>query len=93
MIGHTDRLEAEKAVDHWKSRGLDFSHLFYQPEVGDYVGRYKQMEQDHGLEGALDNTTLLALCAPALESAAKRSKRPCRSRTSTALSAPSSAAS
>jgi len=67
MVGHTERLEAEKAVDHWKSRGLDFSHLFYQPEVGPEVGRFKQMEQDHGLEGALDNTTLLALCAPALE--------------------------
>jgi len=67
MIGHTERLEAEKAVDHWKTRGLDFSHLFYQPEVGPEVGLYKQMAQDHGLDGALDNTTLLALCAPALE--------------------------
>ncbi len=67
MVGHTDRLEADKAVDHWKTRGLDFSHLFYQPEVGDEVGRYKQMEQDHGLDGALDNTSLLALCEPALE--------------------------
>ena len=67
MIGHTDRLEADKAVDHWKTRGLDFSHLFYQPEVAGDVGRYKQMEQNHGLDGALDNTTLLALCAPALD--------------------------
>ena len=67
MIGHTDRLEADRAVNHWKTRGLDFSHLFYQPEVGEDVGRYKQMAQDHGLDGALDNTTLLALCAPALE--------------------------
>ena len=67
MVGHTERLEADKAVDHWKTRGLDFSHLFYQPEVGDEVGRYKQMEQDHGLDGALDNTDLLALCAPALD--------------------------
>ena len=67
MVGHTHRLEADKAVNHWKTRGLDFSHLFYQPEVGEDVGRYKQMEQDHGLDGALDNTTLLALCAPALE--------------------------
>jgi glutamate synthase (ferredoxin) len=67
LIGHTDRLEADKAVNHWKTRGLDFSHLFYQPEVGEDVGRYKQMEQDHGLDGALDNTALLALCAPALE--------------------------
>ena len=67
MVGHTHRLEADKAVNHWKTRGLDFSHLFYQPEVGEDVGRYKQIEQDHGLDGALDNTTLLALCAPALE--------------------------
>jgi glutamate synthase domain-containing protein 2/glutamate synthase domain-containing protein 1/glutamate synthase domain-containing protein 3 len=67
MIGHTERLEAGRAVDHWKTRGLDFSHLFYQPEVGPEVGLYKQMAQDHGLDGALDNTTLLALCAPALE--------------------------
>ena len=64
LIGHTDRLEADKAVNHWKTRGLDFSHLFYQPKVEEGVGRFKQMEQDHGLDGALDNTTLLALCAP-----------------------------
>jgi len=67
MIGRTDRLEARKAVDHWKARGLDFSNLLYQPEAGEDVGRYCQIEQDHGLEHALDNTTLLSLCKPALE--------------------------
>src|SRR5690606_21935602 len=40
MIGRVDRLEARKAVDHWKARGLDFSNLLYQPEAGDDVGRY-----------------------------------------------------
>jgi glutamate synthase (ferredoxin) len=67
MIGRTDRLEAKKAVDHWKARGLDFTKILYQPEVPTEVGRFCQMAQDHGLEKALDNTVLLRLCEPALE--------------------------
>ena len=67
MVGRTDRLEARLAVDHWKAKGLDFSKLLFQPKVGDDVGRYQQMKQDHGLDKALDNTALLQLCAPALE--------------------------
>jgi glutamate synthase (ferredoxin) len=67
MVGRTDWLEARKAVEHWKARGLDFSKILYQPVVGDDVGRYQQILQDHGLDKALDNTHLLKLCAPALE--------------------------
>ncbi|MCI0748669.1 MAG: glutamate synthase large subunit [Verrucomicrobia subdivision 3 bacterium] len=67
MIGRTDRLEAKNAVDHWKARGLDFSKILYQPEVGPEVGRYCQIPQDHGLDRSLDKTTLLELCKPALE--------------------------
>jgi glutamate synthase (ferredoxin) len=47
--------------------GLDFSPIFYQPPVTESVGRYCSIPQDHGLEKALDNTTLLDLCKPALE--------------------------
>ena len=68
MVGHTERLEADRAINHWKSRGLDFTNIFHQPAVGPEVGRYKQMEQDHGLAIALDNTTLMGLCQPALDS-------------------------
>ena len=67
MIGRTDCLEAKKAVDHWKARGLDFSNILYRPNVPAGVGRYCQIPQDHGLDKALDNTVLLKLCAPALE--------------------------
>ena len=67
MVGRTDRLEASRAIEHWKTRGLDFSNLFYRPEVSPEVGRFKQQEQDHGLAAALDNTQLLELCRPALE--------------------------
>ncbi len=67
MIGRTDRLEVKRAVEHWKAKGLDFSNILYQPEVGPEVGRYCQIPQDHGLAKALDNRVLLKLCQPALE--------------------------
>ncbi|MBI4115091.1 MAG: glutamate synthase large subunit [Candidatus Omnitrophica bacterium] len=66
MIGRTDMLNPRKAVDHWKARGLDFSAILYQPKAGPEVGRYCQIPQDHGLDKALDNTTLLKLCEPVL---------------------------
>lgn len=67
MVGRVDRLEARKAIDHWKAKGLDFSNLLYQPDVGADTGRYCQIPQDHGLEKSLDLTTLLELCKPAIE--------------------------
>jgi glutamate synthase (ferredoxin) len=67
MIGRTDMLEPREAIDHWKARGLDFTNILYQPKASDEVGRYCRIAQDHGLEKALDNTTLLKLCQPALE--------------------------
>ncbi|HEX4972975.1 MAG TPA: glutamate synthase large subunit, partial [Steroidobacteraceae bacterium] len=67
MVGRVDRLEGRKAIDHWKAKGLDFSNLLYQPDVGSDTGRYCQMAQDHGLEKSLDLTQLLDLCKPAIE--------------------------
>jgi glutamate synthase (ferredoxin) len=67
LIGRVDRLEAKKAIDHWKARGLDLTNILHQPEVPTKVGRFCQIPQDHGLDKALDNTVLLRLCAPAIE--------------------------
>ena len=67
MVGHTERLEVRKAVDHWKAKGLDFSSILYQPEAGPEVGRYCQMPQDHGIAKSLDMTTLMKVCKPAIE--------------------------
>ncbi|HWA09912.1 MAG TPA: glutamate synthase large subunit [Opitutaceae bacterium] len=71
MIGRTDRLEAKKAVDHWKAKGLDFSNILYQPDVGPEIGRFCQMKQDHGIQRSLDVTTLLDLAKPAIEKGEK----------------------
>jgi len=67
MVGRTDRLEAKRAVTHWKAKGLDFSGMLYQPDVGPEVGRFCSIKQDHGIDRSLDITTLLGLCAPAIE--------------------------
>ncbi|HEX7617439.1 MAG TPA: glutamate synthase large subunit, partial [Verrucomicrobiae bacterium] len=67
MIGRTDKLAPWKAIEHWKAKGLDLTPILYQPEVGPEVGRYRQIDQDHGLEKSLDVTRLLDICEPAIE--------------------------
>jgi glutamate synthase (ferredoxin) len=67
MVGRTDRLEAHKAIDHWKAKGLDFSNILYQPDVGPEIGRFCSMKQDHGIDRSMDVTQLLELCRPAIE--------------------------
>ena len=69
MIGRSDKLEMRGAVDHWKAKGVDLSDILYQPDVPADWGRFSQMEQDHGLDEALDNTVLLDICKPTLENA------------------------
>jgi glutamate synthase (ferredoxin) len=67
MVGRVDKLNFKPAVDHWKAKGLDYSSILFQPEVGADAPRRKVVEQDHGLAAALDNE-LIARCQPALES-------------------------
>jgi glutamate synthase (ferredoxin) len=67
MIGRTDKLNPWKAINHWKARGLDLTPILHQPEMGADVGRFRQMDQDHGLEKSLDVTKILGICKPAIE--------------------------
>ena len=67
MVGRVDRLEPQAAIDHWKAQGFDFSNILYQPDLGAEVGRFRRIDQDHGLDRSLDVTTLLDICRPAIE--------------------------
>ncbi|MFZ1071941.1 MAG: glutamate synthase large subunit [Verrucomicrobiia bacterium] len=67
MIGRTDKLVPWKAIEHWKAKGLDLTPILHQPEAGPDVGRYRQIDQDHGLAESLDVTRLLDICEPAIE--------------------------
>ena len=67
MVGRVDRLEAKAAVDHWKAQGFDFSNILYTPDMGEEVGRYQTIAQDHGIDASLDVTQLLKICRPAID--------------------------
>ncbi|MGB2969816.1 MAG: glutamate synthase large subunit [Candidatus Nanopelagicales bacterium] len=68
-IGHSEILDTNAAVEHYKTEGLDLSPILEQPRLAEGVSRRKMIDQDHGLEKALDNT-LIELCADALDSGA-----------------------
>jgi glutamate synthase (NADPH/NADH) large chain len=55
LIGRADLLDMQRGIEHWKIQGLDFSNVFYQPQVDASVARYHSEAQNHGLEKALDN--------------------------------------
>jgi glutamate synthase (ferredoxin) len=66
MIGRADCLDIERAVDHWKAKGLDLRPLVHQPSLPASVARRRVRDQDHGLDEALDND-LIRAAMPALE--------------------------
>jgi glutamate synthase (NADPH/NADH) large chain len=67
MIGRVDRLDVQPAVEHWKGRGLDLSSILHAPDMPPEVARHRVVAQDHGLDRALDRTTLIPLCKGAIE--------------------------
>ncbi|VCU69365.1 Ferredoxin-dependent glutamate synthase 1 [Pigmentiphaga humi] len=66
LIGRSDLLDMRAGIEHWKARGLDFSRVFFQPEVAREVARRHVDEQDHGLVKALD-LQLIERARPAIE--------------------------
>ncbi|GAC1465529.1 MAG: hypothetical protein NVSMB9_05220 [Isosphaeraceae bacterium] len=66
MVGQSDLLDMKQALGHYKSKGLDFTKIFYRPSVESGVSVHCVQAQDHGLEKALDQE-LLPQAAPALE--------------------------
>ncbi|MGA4799443.1 glutamate synthase large subunit [Streptomyces lavendulocolor] len=76
-VGHAELLDTERAVTHWKAQGLDLEPLFYVPELPEGAVRHALVEQDHGLEKALDNQ-LIQLAAEALGASSAEEARPVR---------------
>ncbi|MER6449890.1 glutamate synthase large subunit [Streptomyces venezuelae] len=76
-VGHAEILDTTKAVTHWKAQGLDLEPLFYVPELPEGAVRHALIEQDHGLEKALDNE-LIELAADALNAESAESAQPVR---------------
>ncbi len=65
LVGRSDLLDTRKGIEHWKASGLDFSRVFYRPDVPADVPRRQVDVQDHGLDRALDRL-LIERCQPAI---------------------------
>ena len=54
MVGQTQKLNMNNAIEHYKAQGIDLSAILYKPQVGDKVPVRNMSKQDHGLENVLD---------------------------------------
>jgi glutamate synthase (NADPH/NADH) large chain len=54
VIGASDLLDKDAAIDHWKARGLDFSKVFHRPEAGTGTATRHTERQKHPLDDVLD---------------------------------------
>jgi hypothetical protein len=67
LIGRTDLLVPDEAVDHWKARALDLAPILEVPDgLGDEAPRHWAFPPDPILHDSID-VTLLQRCRPALE--------------------------
>ncbi len=68
MVGHSEVLETDAAIKHWKSDGLDLtSMLMPANKPHDNVDVICTQEQDHSLDKSLDMTVILDQAKPAIE--------------------------
>jgi glutamate synthase (NADPH/NADH) large chain len=68
MIGRSDVLDAQDAIRHWKTDGLDLTPILAQAQKpNDQTEVRCTRTQDHGLDLALDNK-LVELAQPAIDS-------------------------
>ena len=66
MIGRTDLLQLNPAIIPPKAKGLDYSRIFYQPDIGDGSKRYCTIKQEGGLDRVFDKK-LIDMCKNALD--------------------------
>ena len=59
LIGRSDFLDKEAALDHWKANGLDFSRIFFQPDAKPEETRWTE-RQEHPIVDILDRRLIAA---------------------------------
>ncbi|ARV15140.1 glutamate synthase large subunit [Polaribacter sp. SA4-12] len=58
MVGQTHKINANKAIKHYKAKGLDLSSILHRPTSYRSMTVRNTETQDHNLEGVLDFTIL-----------------------------------
>ncbi|HEY3699928.1 MAG TPA: glutamate synthase-related protein, partial [Spongiibacteraceae bacterium] len=71
MVGRSDALEMDGAIDHWKAKGIDLTPILTPAKKAHAnVITHQTIAQDHGLELALDNE-IIRQAQPAIASGSK----------------------
>jgi glutamate synthase (NADPH/NADH) large chain len=70
MVGRVDRLDARRALDHWKACGVDLSRLLYQAVPRPGVAIHNCERQQHQLADVMDHA-LIAASREAIEHGSK----------------------
>jgi len=65
MVGQSQKLNMKKAIEHYKSQGIDLSKVLYKPNVPSHVMERNTTTQDHQLQNVLD-FDILSEAHPAL---------------------------
>jgi glutamate synthase (NADPH/NADH) large chain len=67
-IGHSELIDVNRAIQHWKADGLDLSPILATPNIAPGASRRRTTFQDHELEKHFDHK-LIQAAKPALEDA------------------------
>ena len=54
MVGQSQKLDMDKALEHYKAQGIDLSKILFKPETPENTPVYRIRAQDHQLEQVLD---------------------------------------
>jgi glutamate synthase (NADPH) large chain len=66
MVGRVDKLDARRAIEHWKAKGIDLTRILHQVKPARGVAIHNCEIQHHHLDRAMDNS-LIEEARPALE--------------------------
>ncbi|MBF0448961.1 MAG: glutamate synthase large subunit [Magnetococcales bacterium] len=55
MIGRVDCINSNRAIGHWKSKGLNFSKILARPDVPSNIAIRCVQQQDHAIDKVLDH--------------------------------------
>lgn len=66
MVGRTDLLRPDRAIDFWKTKNIDLSAILYHPIQYQGQANHHTEYQDHKLEETMDHRILIPLCGEAL---------------------------
>jgi glutamate synthase domain-containing protein 2/glutamate synthase domain-containing protein 1/glutamate synthase domain-containing protein 3 len=67
MVGRVDKLKQKENINHFKAKNINLDKLLYKMHVREEDTSYKTIEQDHGIDEALDNK-LIKMAQDAIDS-------------------------